>query len=136
MKQIEFGTTGEKVSAIALGCMRMNRLSVSEAAAQISRAVELGVTFFDHADIYGGGQCEEIFGAALGETGIPRDKLDQLFTGQLYRKDLPSDSNRGMGIGLSVCSAIIKAHGSMIYAENLKKGGASFYFSLEMEDKS
>ena len=68
--------------------------------------------------------------------GIPRDKLDQLFTGQLYRKDLPSDSNRGLAIGLSVCSAIIKAHGSMIYAENLKNGGASFYFSLEMEDKS
>lgn len=75
MKQIEFGTTGEKVSAIAMGCMRMNRLSVPEAAAHIERAAELGVTFFDHADIYGRGECEEIFGAALPETGIPRDKL-------------------------------------------------------------
>ena len=58
MKQIEFGTTGKMVPAVALGCMRMNRLSVPEAAAQMSRAAELGVKFFAHADIYGRGECE------------------------------------------------------------------------------
>ena len=38
-----------------------------------------------------------------------------------------------MGIGLSVCAAIVKAHGSTIRAENLPGGGARFYFSLETE---
>ena len=36
-----------------------------------------------------------------------------------------------MGIGLSVCAAIIKAHGSEIFAENRKSGGAVFRFALE-----
>ena len=39
-----------------------------------------------------------------------------------------------MGIGLSVCATIIKAHGSEIFAKNLEEGGAAFYFYLEMED--
>ena len=66
--------------------------------------------------------------------GIPRDRLEHLFTGQFYSKDAPSDSNRsGMGIGLSVCSAIISAHGGSIHGENNKDGGASFRFCLEME---
>jgi len=39
-----------------------------------------------------------------------------------------------MGIGLSVCRTIIKAHGSEIQAENRPGGGARFSFQLEMED--
>ena len=66
--------------------------------------------------------------------GIPRDRLDHLFTGQLYGRDAPSDDRRhGMGIGLSVCSTIIKAHGGTITAENIRNGGACFRFTLEME---
>ena len=66
--------------------------------------------------------------------GIPRDCLDHLFTGQYYSKDAPSDSNRsGMGIGLSVCSTIIRAHNGTISGENIAGGGARFRFSLEME---
>ena len=67
--------------------------------------------------------------------GIPRDRLDDLFTGQLYGSQTPSDSRRtGMGIGLSVCSTIIKAHGGEITAKNRPQGGACFRFRLEMED--
>ena len=44
------------------------------------------------------------------------------------------DIKRNMGIGLSVCSAIVKAHGGEISAQNRPNGGASFTFSLEMED--
>lgn len=67
-------------------------------------------------------------------SGIPKDRLEHLFSGQHYRKDTPSDSNRcGMGIGLSVCSAIIKAHNSTITGSNETGGGATFRFSLEME---
>ncbi len=67
--------------------------------------------------------------------GIPRDRLNDLFTGQLYGSQTPTDSRRtGMGIGLSVCSTIIKAHGGEITAENRQQGGACFRFRLEMED--
>lgn len=70
-------------------------------------------------------------------SGIPRDRLNDLFTGQFYGKDSPSDAGRhGMGIGLSVCSTIIKAHGGTITAENLKSGGACFRFCLEMEKEN
>ena len=67
--------------------------------------------------------------------GIPQDCMDNLFTGYLDRSDNTTDGNRNnMGIGLSVCYTIIKAHGSEIFAENNPEGGASFYFSLEMEE--
>ncbi len=66
--------------------------------------------------------------------GIPTDRIDRIFTGYFDRDTAPADgSRRNMGIGLSVCAAIIKAHGSEIYAENNKSGGASFFFSLKLE---
>jgi two-component system sensor histidine kinase KdpD len=69
--------------------------------------------------------------------GIPRDRLDQLFTGQLYGRQEPGDDRRhGMGIGLGVCRTIIKAHGGEITAENLRSGGACFRFTLEMEKEN
>ena len=67
--------------------------------------------------------------------GISADRLANLFTGFLERQQTPVDGNRNnMGIGLSVCDSIIKAHGSEIHAKNLPNGGAAFYFALEMED--
>ena len=67
--------------------------------------------------------------------GIPEDRMKRLFTGYLDRTDQPADGTRhNMGIGLSVCAAIVKAHGSEIYAKNRPEGGAEFSFSLEMED--
>ena len=69
--------------------------------------------------------------------GIPRDRLEHLFTGQLYGRETPGDDRRhGMGIGLSVCSTIIKAHGGEITAENIRNGGACFRFTLEMEKEN
>lgn len=69
--------------------------------------------------------------------GISHDRLTKLFTGYLDREDAPADSNRSnMGIGLSVCATIVKAHGGEIYAGNLDSGGAEFSFTLEMEDIS
>ncbi len=78
-----------------------------------------------------------IFEVADNGSGIPRDRINNLFTGQLYGREEPADSGRhGMGIGLSVCSTIIKAHGGEITAENLKTGGACFRFCLEMEKEN
>ena len=66
--------------------------------------------------------------------GIPADRIDKIFTGYLDRDTAPADGSRSnMGIGLSVCAAIIKAHGSEIHVKNNMTGGASFSFSLELE---
>jgi two-component system sensor histidine kinase KdpD len=76
-----------------------------------------------------------IFEVADNGCGIPREKLPKLFTGQLYGTETPTDDRRnGMGIGLSVCAAIIRAHGGQITAENQRSGGALFRFRLELED--
>lgn len=68
--------------------------------------------------------------------GIPTEHLNNLFSGYPNRDDIsPADGSRSnMGIGLSVCAAIIKAHGSDVYATNNPSGGASFSFALKMED--
>lgn len=75
-----------------------------------------------------------VFGVLDDGCGIPLEQMKQLFTGYLERRQTPVDGNRNnMGIGLSVCAAIIKAHGGRIWAENRSEGGAAFYFTLEME---
>lgn len=68
--------------------------------------------------------------------GIPEDRIAHIFTGYLERDtSMPTDGSRNnMGIGLSVCSTIIKAHGGTIYAQNRSEGGALFGFSLDMEE--
>lgn len=75
MKKVNFGNTGIKVPAIAVGCMRINRLSEAEAAKYIENAAANEAGFFDHADIYGNGECEEIFGKAFKMTGIRREDI-------------------------------------------------------------
>ena len=68
--------------------------------------------------------------------GIPEEKLSRLFTGML-NSEAPTDQSRSsMGIGLSVCSAIIKAHGGEIWANKRAGGGTEVGFRLEMEDEN
>lgn len=69
--------------------------------------------------------------------GIPEEKIGKLFSGYLEKEHTPTDGTRNnMGIGLSVCSTIIKAHGGEVFAANRKNGGAMFGFSLEMEEEN
>lgn len=75
MKKVNWGSSSIQVPAIVMGCMRMTELSVSEAARMVDTAMEAGVAFFDHADIYGKGACEERFREAVKETGIRRDEM-------------------------------------------------------------
>lgn len=66
MKNIVIGHNGLKASQIALGCMRLIGLETPKAARSlIDTAMANGINFFDHADIYGGGACEELFGEAI-----------------------------------------------------------------------
>ena len=75
MKKVNWGATEIKVPAVTLGCMRLEALNVSEAAKYLEKAVSLGIDFFDHADIYGQGRCETLFGQALAQTDIKREDI-------------------------------------------------------------
>ena len=75
MKTIELSTTGKKIPAVAMGCMRIDWLGKEKLSQYIDTCMELGINFFDHADIYGGGKCEELFAEAFAETGIKREDV-------------------------------------------------------------
>jgi predicted oxidoreductase len=62
-------------SEISLGCMRIAGMSDQEIATLIHTAMDAGINFFDHADVYGGGQAEARFAEALGMTPQLRDKM-------------------------------------------------------------
>ena len=75
-----------------------------------------------------------VFTVADDGCGIPGERLPYLFTG-LLDSEAPVDSTRNnMGIGLSVCNTIIKAHDGEFKAGNRLEGGAFFRFTLEMEE--
>lgn len=69
--------------------------------------------------------------------GLRPEQLDHLFDGYTSYSSQSQDSYKGMGIGLSICMTIIKAHNGTIrgYNNNTEKqGGACFEFSLPMEE--
>ena len=75
MKHIKLGQSNLQVPAIAIGCMRINGLSKQDAERFIQTALEGGANFFDHANVYGGGACEEIFAEAIHMNSTIRDKI-------------------------------------------------------------
>jgi len=62
-------------SNIILGCMRIKDMSAKEIQELVETAKMCGINFFDHADIYGGGKCEEVFGNAINLKGADREKI-------------------------------------------------------------
>ena len=75
MKTMKLGKSDLQVPVIAVGCMRINDLELPAAERFIRMAMELGANFFDHADIYGRGACEEIFAQAIGMNSSLREKM-------------------------------------------------------------
>jgi predicted oxidoreductase len=75
MRTINLGAVGLVVPAVAVGCLRINRIEKADAFHFIETALNLGANFFDHADIYGDGVCEEIFAKAIGVSHTPREKV-------------------------------------------------------------
>ncbi len=77
MKSYRLPQTDLDVSSIILGMMRIANMSNGEIQQLIGAARDAGVTFFDHADIYGGAphRCEARFGEAISLGAAEREKL-------------------------------------------------------------
>ena len=83
MRERTLGRDGPKVSVLGLGCMGMSefygKADEAESLATIRRAVELGVTFLDTADMYGPFKNEELLGRAL------RGRRERVVLGELTK---------------------------------------------------
>ncbi len=75
MKTIQLGVSNLTVPVIAVGCMRIPGLTKQEAESFVQTSLEVGANFFDHADIYGDGACEEIFADAIHMSPAVREKI-------------------------------------------------------------
>lgn len=75
MKYIKTFSDKAEVSQVALGCMRIADMTNKEVDRYLNEAVGLGINYFDHADIYGRGKCEEVFGGALKRNPNLRDEI-------------------------------------------------------------
>lgn len=75
MRTIHLGKTELQVPVIAVGCMRIKGLDKREAERFVQTALDVGANFFDHADVYGDGACEEIFAEAVHMNSDVREKL-------------------------------------------------------------
>lgn len=75
MKFIKLGKSDFFVPQIAQGCMRIAGIDDKSAENLICKCIELGINFFDHADIYGDGESERKFGRAFPLNSSNREKV-------------------------------------------------------------
>ena len=84
MKYTQLGNTGIEVSRICVGCMSYGKpsedfhlwtLNQEETTKMIKHALDLGVNFFDTANVYSHGTSEEFLGKALKDLGVARDQV-------------------------------------------------------------
>lgn len=75
MNTLRIGTSEIQASEISLGCMRIGGMAPEAVDELLRTCLDLGIDFYDHADIYGGGKCEEVFAASIARLGVPREKL-------------------------------------------------------------
>ena len=73
MKKVRFGTSNEEVAAVGLGLMRIQ--TAHNPVEVLNTAYENQIDFFDHADIYGRGECETIFADALEKSAVKRENI-------------------------------------------------------------
>ena len=100
MKYVNLGTTGLKVSPLCFGTMTYGSkkwrewvMEEDEARPFFRHAVELGINFFDTADMYSLGASEEITGRALKELG-PRDNW--VIATKIFNRDGRRPNARGL----------------------------------------
>ena len=75
MKKINIANGEIKATEIGLGCMRIANLERRDAENIVKTALDEGINFFDHADIYGGGKSEEVFAYAINMNESIREKI-------------------------------------------------------------
>lgn len=75
MQNILLRNTLPETGQIIVGCMRMDSRTPQELANMIDDLADRGIRFYDHADIYGHGKCEELFGEAMQLANTPREDL-------------------------------------------------------------
>lgn len=75
MRTMKLGSSNLEVPVVAVGCMRINSLEKNEAERFVQTSLKQGANFFDHADIYGSGVCEEIFADAIHMSPSVREKI-------------------------------------------------------------
>jgi predicted oxidoreductase len=75
MKYTQIKHTDLNVSNIIMGNMRLTQLTLTEIEHLIRTALDEGINFFDHADIYGQGRCEELFADAIQMNPSIREKM-------------------------------------------------------------
>lgn len=75
MKNLKIANCDLDASEISLGCMRISAMSNQDISHLINTALDEGVNFFDHADVYGGGKSEAKFAESLGMTPALREKM-------------------------------------------------------------
>jgi predicted oxidoreductase len=75
MKKLLLGTSTLFVPAIAVGCMRIDSVEKTTAELFVKTCLDLGLNFFDNADVYGLGECEKVFAKAIGMSSDLREKI-------------------------------------------------------------
>lgn len=75
-----------------------------------------------------------VFSVSDNGVGIPQNKMDQIFDNFFTTAYEVGDRHRGVGLGLTICRAIVEAQGGAIRAFNSPQGGAVFEVSMPMED--
>ncbi len=102
MEYVRLGSTGMKVSRICLGCMSYGgptgrwpwALDEETSRPFIQRALELGINFFDTANVYSNGRSEEIVGKALRDFAASRDEV--VIATKVYSEMGPGPNDRGL----------------------------------------
>jgi predicted oxidoreductase len=75
MKYLPLPGSTFNTSAIIHGCMRIAKMNLPDAEVLLKTALDCGINFFDHADIYGAGKSEEVFAQALNLNDTIREKI-------------------------------------------------------------
>jgi len=120
METIRFGSTGMQVSRICLGCMSYGgqdarwpwALDEETSRPFIQRALELGINFFDTANVYSNGRSEEIVGKALRDFAASRDEVVIATKVYFPMSDKPNDGGLSRKHILSSIDASLKRLGT------------------------
>jgi predicted oxidoreductase len=74
IRTMPLGVSSMQVPVVAVGCLHIVEMEPVALSRFLRGALDSGLNFFDHADVYGGGRCEAMFADAIGMTPAVREK--------------------------------------------------------------